>query len=100
MISIIVLRILPELVFFGKLAMPTVLVYWYPGRDSEQKQKIAQRITDALIEDGNAKRESILIIFQETTPDNTARGGQLQSLSQRSLPQLPQESSDDPSAEK
>ena len=37
--------------------MPTVLVYWYPGRDSEQKQKIAQRMTDALIEDGNAKRE-------------------------------------------
>lgn len=60
--------------------MPTIIVYWYPGRNSEQKQKISQRITDALVEDGNAKRESILIIFQETTPDNTARAGQLQSL--------------------
>jgi 4-oxalocrotonate tautomerase len=95
MISIIVFRILPELVFFGKFAMPTVLVYWYPGRNAEQKQQIAQRMTDALVEVGNARRESILIIFQETTPDNTARGGQLQSL-----PLLPQESSDDPTAEK
>ena len=75
--------------------MPTVLVYWYPGRDSEQKQKVAARITDALIEDGNAKRESILIIFQDITPDNTARGGQLQSLSQQLLPPSP----DDPTAE-
>ncbi|MBI1255844.1 MAG: DUF1904 family protein [Chloroflexi bacterium] len=78
--------------------MPTVLVYWYPGRDSEQKQKIATRITDALIEDGNAKRESILIIFQDITPDNTARGGHLQSLEERPLPPLPQESDDDPTA--
>ena len=60
--------------------MPTVFVYWYAGRDSDQKQKIASRITDALVEDGHAKRESILIIFQEITPDNTARAGHLQSL--------------------
>lgn len=60
--------------------MPTVFVYWYPGRDSEQKQKVAQRITDALVEDGNAKRESVLIIFEDITPDNTARAGRLQSL--------------------
>ncbi|MBI1280673.1 MAG: hypothetical protein GC179_21295 [Anaerolineaceae bacterium] len=60
--------------------MPTVFVYWYPGRDSAQKQKIAERITDALVEDGNAKRESVLIIFEDITPDNTARAGRLQSL--------------------
>ncbi len=64
--------------------MPTVLVYWYPGRDSAQKQRVAERITDALVEDGNASRDSILIIFQEITPDNTARAGHLQSLSPRS----------------
>jgi len=75
--------------------MPTVMVYWYPGRNSEQKQKIAQRITDALVEDGNAKRESILIIFQDILPDNTARGGLLQSL-----PQFPESDSDTPTAEK
>jgi 4-oxalocrotonate tautomerase len=93
MISIIVFRILQEIVLFGKFNMPTVFVYWYPGRNSEQKQKIAQRITDALVEDGNAKRESILIIFQETSPDNIARNGQLQSL-----PLLPQEDSEQPIA--
>ena len=62
--------------------MPTVFVYWFPGRDSEQKQKIAERITDALVEDGNAKRESVLIIFEDILPDNTARAGHLQSLPQ------------------
>ena len=60
--------------------MPTVFVHWYPGRTTEQKQKIAQRMTDALVEDGHAKRESILIIFQEMTPDNVARAGRLESL--------------------
>jgi len=48
--------------------MPTVSVYCYPVRDSEQKQKIAQR-------------ESILIIFDEITPGNTAGLG-LQFLPQ------------------
>jgi 4-oxalocrotonate tautomerase len=71
--------------------MPTVFVYWYPGRSAEQKQKIARRITDALVEDGNAKRDSILIIFEEISPDNTARAGYLQSL-----PQVPVHDSHDP----
>ncbi len=71
--------------------MPTVFVHWYPGRTTEQKQKIARRITDALVEDGHAKRESILIIFQEMTPDNVARAGRLESLPQ-------QNSSDDSTA--
>ena len=93
MISIIVFRILQEILIFGKLAMPTVFVYWYPGRNAEQKQKIAARITDALVEDGNAKRDSILIIFQEITPDNTARAGHLQSL-----PRLSQSDSENSTA--
>lgn len=66
--------------------MPTVFVYWYPGRDSEQKQKVAERITNALVEDGNAKRESVLIIFEDILPDNTARAGRLQSLPAPILP--------------
>ena len=73
--------------------MPTVFVYWYEGRDSEQKQRIATRITDALVEDGNARRESILIIFQEISPDDTARAGHLQSL-----PQPPDQPTSDPTA--
>jgi 4-oxalocrotonate tautomerase family enzyme len=80
MISNIDFRILLDMSYFGKYAMPTVFVYWYAGRNAEQKQKIAARITDALVEDGNASRESILIIFQEITPDNTARAGHLQSI--------------------
>lgn len=74
--------------------MPTIFVYWYEGRDSEQKQRIATRITDALVEESNAKRESILIIFQEISPDDTARAGYLQSL-----PQPSEQPSSDPTAE-
>jgi 4-oxalocrotonate tautomerase len=80
MISNIEIRILQDMLFFGKCAMPTVFVYWYPGRSAEQKQQVAARITDALVEDGNASRESILIVFHDITPENTARAGHLQSL--------------------
>jgi 4-oxalocrotonate tautomerase len=80
MISNIDFRILQDMRFFGKCAMPTVFVYWYPGRSAEQKQKVAARITDALVEDSQASRESILVIFHDITPDNTARAGHLQSL--------------------
>jgi phenylpyruvate tautomerase PptA (4-oxalocrotonate tautomerase family) len=53
--------------------MPTVLIYWYPGRSSDQKQRVAQRITDALPKDGGTVRESVLILFQEMPPNARPR---------------------------
>ena len=38
--------------------MPYVQVTWVAGRTPEQKRKLAERITQALIEDGRAKREN------------------------------------------
>lgn len=55
--------------------MPTVLIYWAPGRDARQKEKLVKKITDALVEDGNAKREDVLIIFQNIEPGDAGRGG-------------------------
>jgi 4-oxalocrotonate tautomerase family enzyme len=41
--------------------MPYVQVTWVTGRTAEQKRKLAERITLALIEDGRAKRENIQV---------------------------------------
>jgi phenylpyruvate tautomerase PptA (4-oxalocrotonate tautomerase family) len=41
---------------FGGRAMPHVQITWVEGRTPEQKRKIAERITNVLIEDGRAKR--------------------------------------------
>jgi 4-oxalocrotonate tautomerase len=47
------------------------------GRTAEQKRKVAQRITDALVEEANAKREAIVIAFNEVSRESYASGGVL-----------------------
>lgn len=55
--------------------MPTILIYWSPGRTQEQKASIIEEITETLVQRGNAKREDVLIIFQEIMPGDAGRGG-------------------------
>lgn len=55
--------------------MPTVIIYWSPGRTAEQKQKVVERITDVMVEEANARREDILIIFQNIEAGDAGRGG-------------------------
>jgi 4-oxalocrotonate tautomerase family enzyme len=57
--------------------MPTVIVYWSPGRTEEQKRRVARRMAQALVEDGGARPEDVLIIFQHIEAGNTARGRDL-----------------------
>lgn len=57
--------------------MPTVIVYWSPGRTEEQKRRVAQRMAQALVEDGGARAEDVLIIFQHIEAGNSARGIEL-----------------------
>jgi 4-oxalocrotonate tautomerase family enzyme len=57
--------------------MPTILVYWSPGRNTTQKQQVVQRITDALVEEAGANRDDVLIIFQNIEAGDAAKGGQL-----------------------
>jgi 4-oxalocrotonate tautomerase len=47
------------------------------GRTPEQKRKLAQRITDALVEEAGARREGIMIAFHEVTRESYASGGVL-----------------------
>ena len=59
--------------------MPIVRIELLPGRSTEKKAKIAAAITDVLINEGGGSREHCLVLFEETSADNWAIGGQLVS---------------------
>jgi 4-oxalocrotonate tautomerase len=58
-------------------AMPHVQITWVEGRTPEQKRKIAERVTQVLIEDGKAKRENIHVAFHDVPATNYAEAGVL-----------------------
>jgi 4-oxalocrotonate tautomerase len=57
--------------------MPHVQITWVEGRTPDQKRKIAEKITQALIEDGRAKRENIHVAFHDVPATNYAEAGVL-----------------------
>ncbi|HXN23680.1 MAG TPA: 4-oxalocrotonate tautomerase family protein [Candidatus Dormibacteraeota bacterium] len=57
--------------------MPHVQITWVEGRSAEQKKNVAQRITQALEEDGKAKRENIHVAFIDVPATNYAEAGVL-----------------------
>ncbi len=57
--------------------MPVVQITMLQGRTADQKRKIAQRITDALVEEAGARREAIVVTFNELSKESYASGGEL-----------------------
>ena len=57
--------------------MPLVQITMLQGRTVEQKRKLAQRITDAIVEEANARREAIVVTFVEVSRESYASGGEL-----------------------
>ena len=57
--------------------MPLIQVTMLQGRTVEQKRKIAQRITDTMVEEAGARREAIMIAFHEVSKESYASGGVL-----------------------
>lgn len=55
--------------------MPDVHITWLEGRTVDQKRKVAQRITQVLIEEAGAKSESTHIVFVDVPTTNFASGG-------------------------
>ncbi|HOQ76772.1 MAG TPA: tautomerase family protein [Thermoclostridium sp.] len=49
--------------------MPHVVVKMYPGRTQEQKEKMAEKITEALLETIGCEEKSISIAVEEVTPE-------------------------------
>jgi 4-oxalocrotonate tautomerase len=57
--------------------MPLVQVTMLQGRTADQKRKLANRITDAMVEEAGAKREAIVVTFVELSKESYASGGVL-----------------------
>lgn len=57
--------------------MPLVQITMLSGRTVEQKRKLAQRITDVMVEEARAQREAVVVTFQEVSKESYASGGVL-----------------------
>jgi 4-oxalocrotonate tautomerase family enzyme len=57
--------------------MPNVQITLLKGRNTEQKRKMAERITDVIAEEARTAREGIVITFIDVERDSYARGGML-----------------------
>lgn len=57
--------------------MPLVQITMLEGRTTDQKRKIAKRITDALVEEAGARREAVIVAFHEVSKESYASGGEL-----------------------
>jgi 4-oxalocrotonate tautomerase len=57
--------------------MPVIQITLLKGRTIEQKRKLAQRVTDAMVEEAGAKRESVTVTFVEVSREDYASGGAL-----------------------
>ena len=47
------------------------------GRTADQKRKIVRRITEALVEEAGARREGVVVTFNEVSKESYASGGEL-----------------------
>jgi len=57
--------------------MPIVSINWAAGRTPEQKDKIAEAITKAIVEIGKAKPEAVVVLFNDLPKESIAVGGKL-----------------------
>ncbi|MBS34434.1 MAG: hypothetical protein CMO26_00755 [Thiotrichales bacterium] len=55
--------------------MPVVKVSFYTGRSAEQKQEIAEVITDALVRIAGSQRDAVNVVFDEYARENWVIGG-------------------------
>ncbi len=57
--------------------MPLIQVTMLKGRSVDQKRKIAERITQTMVEDGKAAKEAVVVTFIEITREDYASAGVL-----------------------
>jgi 4-oxalocrotonate tautomerase len=57
--------------------MPLIQITMLQGRSTDQKRKIAKRITDVMVEEAGAKREAIVVTFVEVSRESYASAGVL-----------------------
>ena len=57
--------------------MPLVQITLLKGRTTEQRRKIAERITDVMVEEAKTPRDGVVVTFIDVERDSYARGGVL-----------------------
>lgn len=50
----------------------------FQGRSVEQKRALVQAITAAMVEHAAVKPDNLIVVIDETTPENWARAGVLE----------------------
>ena len=64
--------------------MPMIQITMLAGRTADQKRKIADRITQVMVEEAGTQREAVTVAFHEVSKESYAIGGQLIADKQRS----------------
>lgn len=57
--------------------MPLVQITMLKGRTVDQKRKVAERITQVMVEDAKAAKEAVVVTFIEVTREDYASAGVL-----------------------
>ena len=55
--------------------MPVITIDWYEGRSDDVKRELAAKLTDLMVEVGQASRESVWIRFVDSPKKDWAIGG-------------------------
>ncbi len=55
--------------------MPVITIDWYEGRSDEVKRELSEKLTDLMVEVGQARRESVWIRFVDSPKKDWAIGG-------------------------
>jgi 4-oxalocrotonate tautomerase len=63
--------------------MPLIQITMLQGRTADQKRKLAQRITDVMVEEASARREAVIVAFHEVSKESYASGGVLMADKQK-----------------
>jgi len=64
--------------------MPMIQITMLAGRTAEQKRKLAERLTQVMVEEAGTVREAVTVAFHEVSEESYAVGGQLIADRQRS----------------
>jgi 4-oxalocrotonate tautomerase len=57
--------------------MPVIQITLLKGRTIEQKRKVAERITAAMVEEAKAVKEAVVVTFVDVEREDYASGGVL-----------------------
>lgn len=57
--------------------MPIVRVTLLEGRTPEQKERLAAALTEAMVQEAGARREGVMVLFEDVAPAHWAIGGRM-----------------------